>query len=100
MKYEEYETMLNDLVSNPDTMLTKIDAFKDAIKTDLTSLESLTNEKNDLDKRVRDLQDTNMKLYLSMGGASTPVEEESEEEKIANMSFEEYIEYVKTTEGN
>ena len=99
MKYEEYESLINDLVSNPDTMLQKVDAFKETLKTDLTSLESLTVEKGDLENRIRDLQDTNMKLYLSIGGAAAPEEEQSEEEKIADMSFEESIDYVKTTEA-
>ena len=99
MKFEEYDAMLTDLLSNPDTALTKVDALKDALKTDLTSLESLTTEKGDLETRIRDLQDTNMKLYLSQGGFAPEKEEQSEEEKIADMSFEEYIDYCKQQEA-
>lgn len=77
MVYEEYDKMLTDILSNPDTALANIGAFKDALKEDLTSLESAKVANGDLEKRVRDLQDTNMKLYLSQGGA--PIEEEEPE---------------------
>lgn len=101
MKFEEYEKIINDLVSDPDTMLVKVDGLKEAIKTDITSLESLTAEKSDLETRIRTLQDTNMRLFLSVTDGSVPENDEpSEEEKVADMDFEEYMAYVKSTEVN
>ena len=80
MKYEEYEQRINSALANADTAPTEFVNILSELKTDLTAKDSLETEKADLENRVRDLQDTNMKLYLSVTGGSADDEEEEEEE--------------------
>ena len=78
MKYEEYEQRINSALANADTAPTEFVNILSELKTDLTAKDSLETEKADLENRVRDLQDTNMKLYLSVTGGSADDEEEDE----------------------
>lgn len=76
MLYDDYEKRVTALISNPDQAPVTAQEILSEIKTDtekITSLEASIAEK---DARIRDLQDTNMKLFLSQ---STPVEDEPEE---------------------
>lgn len=78
MTYEEYEKRINGALANPDTAPTEFVNILSDLKTDLTAKDTLETEKTDLETRVRDLQDTNMKLYLSVTGTSDEDEEEDE----------------------
>lgn len=76
MLYDDYEKRVTALISNPDQAPVTAQEILSDIKTDtekITSLEASIAEK---DARIRDLQDTNMRLFLSQ---STPVEDEPEE---------------------
>lgn len=77
MKYDEYVTKINSVLSEPDTALTNVTGVLDELKADLTSKETLEAENETLKKRISDLQDTNMKLYLSITGTEeTPEDDE------------------------
>lgn len=78
MTYEEYEKRINGALANADTAPTEFVNILSDLKTDLTAKDALETEKTELETRVRDLQDTNMKLYLSVTGASDEDEEEDE----------------------
>lgn len=78
MTYEQYEERINKALANADTAPTEFVNILSELKTDLTSKDTLETEKTELETRVRDLQDTNMKLYLSVTGNSTEDEEEDE----------------------
>lgn len=78
MTYEEYEKRINGALANPDTAPTEFVNILSDLKTDLTAKDTLETEKTELETRVRDLQDTNMKLYLSVTGNSNEDEEEDE----------------------
>lgn len=78
MTYEEYEKRINGALANPDTAPTEFVNILSDLKTDLTAKDTLETEKTGLETRVRDLQDTNMKLYLSVTGNSDEDEEEDE----------------------
>lgn len=76
MLYDDYEKRVTALISNPDQAPITAQEILSEIKTDtekITSLEASIAEK---DARIRDLQDTNMRLFLSQ---SAPVEDEPEE---------------------
>lgn len=77
MTYEEYEKRINGALANADTAPTEFVSILSELQTDLTAKDNLEAEKAQLETRVRDLQDTNMKLYLSVTGGS-PEEEEDE----------------------
>lgn len=78
MTYGEYEKRINDALANVDTAPTEFVNILSDLKTDLTAKDVLETEKTELETRVRDLQDTNMKLYLSVTGNSDEEEEEDE----------------------
>lgn len=78
MTYEEYEKRINGALANPDTAPTEFVNILSDLKTDLTAKDTLETDKTELETRVRDLQDTNMKLYLSVTGTSDEDEEEDE----------------------
>lgn len=78
MTYEEYEKRINGALANADTAPTEFVNILSELKTDLTAKDALETEKTELETRVRDLQDTNMKLYLSVTGNSDEDEEEDE----------------------
>lgn len=78
MTYEEYEKRINVALANADTAPTEFVNILSELKTDLTAKDALETEKTELETRVRDLQDTNMKLYLSVTGNSNEDEEEDE----------------------
>lgn len=78
MTYEQYEERINNALANADTAPTEFVSILSELKTDLTAKDTLETEKTELETRVRDLQDTNMKLYLSVTGNSDEEEEEDE----------------------
>lgn len=78
MTYEEYEQRINNALANADTAPTEFVSILSELKTDLTAKDTLETEKSELETRVRDLQDTNMKLYLSVTGNSDEDEDEDE----------------------
>lgn len=78
MTYEEYEKRINGALANADTAPTEFVNILSELKTDLTAKDALETEKTELETRVRDLQDTNMKLYLSVTGSSDEDDEEDE----------------------
>lgn len=81
------------LLQNPDKVpegLSELDAYNSA----------LTKERDDLktaheadDKRIRDLQDTNMRLYLKQTGK---VEDEQEDDR---NDYEKLLDMFKTKDG-
>ena len=77
MKYEEYEAIAKTLTAEnaPDVVRQMLDG----IKVDTTAFESMVKTNEELDKKVRDLQDTNIRLFLSQTGKAdddSPSEEE------------------------
>lgn len=72
MKYEEYEQKINEVLSNPDTALANIAPIMGAIKEDTTALEAAAKENESLNARIKDLQETNIKLYLAQTGEPAP----------------------------
>lgn len=78
MTYDQYEQRINSALANADTAPTEFVNILSELRTDLTAKDTLETEKAELETRVRDLQDTNMKLYLSVTGNSTEEEDEDE----------------------
>lgn len=101
MTYNEYVEAINKVLAEPDTALVNIQTVTDELKTDLETFATVTAENEKLNQRIRDLQDTNMKLFLQTGGkAEQHEDEEDEATKIDEMSFDEYINYLKESEGD
>lgn len=66
MKYDEYEAIAQTLTTEnaPDVVKTLLNA----IKVDTQSMEALIKSNDEKDIKIRDLQDTNIKLFLSQTG--------------------------------
>ena len=91
MKYEEYEAKLNNVVKNPDSAATAVlDILKD-IKADTDTLASLEAGIAERDGRIRDLQDTSMKLFLRQTGdnGQTDQDEKTPDEMLDELFKEE-----------
>jgi len=98
MTKEEFRTGITSVLQNPDTALVGIEAFINAFDEQADSLAALTADKEESEKRIRDLQDTNMKLYLRQVGE--PEKEENDEPNIDEMDFDEYLQYLDTIDNN
>lgn len=76
MKYEEYKTIINDVIKSEK--LDQLVTVLDSIKEDLTTRDNYAKLNSEQETKIRELQDTNMKLFLAQTSAS-PVKEEPEE---------------------
>lgn len=89
MTWDEVEKKVTDLISNPDTAAEKAVSFLDDLKTDYSSFNSMTEKSEQDEKRIRDLQDTNQKLFLSVTGQ--PKEEEEEKEETQGIDWDKIL---------
>lgn len=88
MKLNDYVKLIEEIAKSPDD-LAKLDKLKDEITADLTNLETLSLENTNLTNKVKDLRDTNMKLFLKNG--ATVETTEPEKEKTNDEIFDELI---------
>lgn len=68
MTFDEYKTQILDLVEHPDTAAAKVQDFLKKVQEDRTAADSAVQKISDQDKRIRDLQDTNIALLLNQTG--------------------------------
>lgn len=80
MTYDELEKKVTEVLQQPDSALVNIMPVLKEIKADYESLVSLTSKVEQQDNRIRDLQDTNMKLFLSQTGQAKDKEDEDEDD--------------------
>lgn len=80
MTYEELEKKVTEVLQQPDSALVNIMPVLKEIKADYESLVSLTSKVEQQDNRIRDLQDTNMKLFLNQTGQVKDKEDEDEDD--------------------
>ena len=91
MTYDEYADKITNILSNPDTAPAEITPVLEALKEDLARLDAANGEIENLNGRVSDLQETNIKLFLSQnaGDGADEDEDEDEDEKEVEAFFEE-----------
>lgn len=82
MKYEDYEKIAKTLTTEnaPDV----VKQLLENIKADTESIEALSKSNDEKDAKIRDLQDTNIKLFLSQTGKAdddSPSDEELVEQE-------------------
>lgn len=97
MKYEDYEGIAQKLTAEnaPEVLKTMLDS----VKEDLAERDALKAVQAEQEAKIKDLQDTNIKLFLSQTGKAEQDEDtETEEEKIEQMSLDEYLSYIKESE--
>lgn len=82
MKYEDYENIAKGLTTENAPDIVK--QLLDNIKADTESIEALTKSNEEKESKIRDLQDTNIKLFLSQTGKAddgSPSDEELVEQE-------------------
>ena len=97
MKYEDYEGIAQKLTTENAPEVIKM--MLDSVKEDLAERDALMSVKAEQEAKIKDLQDTNIKLFLSQTGKAEQDEDtETEEEKIDKMDLKEYLDYIKESE--
>lgn len=90
MKLEEYEALKQTLTAeNAPVVLEQI--FSN-LKEDITERDSLAESIASKDAKIKDLQDTNMKLFLSIGKAANDEKEPEDEAKVLEDTVNNEIE--------
>lgn len=79
MTYDELEKKLTTILQQPDSALANVTPLLKEIKADYESIVSLTSKVESQDTRIRDLQDTNMKLFLAQTGQVSDKEEDEDD---------------------
>lgn len=97
MKYEDYEALAQTLTVDNAPAVMK--SLLDSVKEDLGERDALVAVKEEQEAKIKDLQDTNIKLFLSQTGKAEQDEDtETEEEKVEKMDLQEYLAYIKESE--
>lgn len=98
MTYDELQKKVTAVLQQPDSALVAIQPILEEIKADYETMVSLTDKVTKQDTRIRDLQDTNMKLFLAQTGQAPDAGKEEDEELegpdaidafVANLNKEE-----------
>lgn len=87
MKYAEYESMINKMISEPETAPVGAQALLEQLKIDTDAMESAQAAIADRDEKIRALQDTNIKLFMSQTGTV----EEAPEDESDDLDFETLV---------
>lgn len=90
MKYEDYEAKLTELVKNPDSAAVAVQDILKDLKADSETFASLEADIAVKDGRIRDLQDTNTKLFLRQtGGSEDQDDPEKSPDEVLNELFKD-----------
>ena len=93
MKYNDLKKRIIAATENPDTIQTTLMEVLEEVKADYDGIETLTQELEKANTRIRDLQDTNHKLFLAQTGSAD--DDEPEVEKPTGVGvFDEFKELV------
>ena len=92
MKYEDYEIKINESVKNPDEASVNLLEVLSELKEDLAKIETMQTVIEEKDTKIRNLQDTNMKLFLSQ--TSSVDEDNEEDELVGQEAIDAFIEEI------
>lgn len=93
MDYNTYESKLTSIVTNPESSPIVVQEILDDLKTDAATVESMAAELSAKDAKIRELQDTNAKLFLQVTGQSSDEEEPSDWSELeGDAALEAFIE--------
>lgn len=91
MTYQEYEAKINESLTNFDRAPEIMKGVLDELKKDTTTISSLTTQVGEQTKRIKDLQETNVKLFLRTGDGKKEEKEEPEVEKTPQDYMNDFI---------
>lgn len=78
MTYDEVRTRITDLIGNPDTAQEHAVGVLKDLEADYTNMDSMTAKVAEQDEKIKTLQDTNQRLFLSVTGQADEPEDEEE----------------------
>lgn len=84
---EEAKDYINKLVANPDTEMANAAGFLDQLCEVYDTIDSLTQADTDNKAKIRELQDTNIKLFIGQT-CSTQVDDVPQEKTIEDLAKE------------
>lgn len=80
MTYDEVKEKITGLISEPDKAAENAVGLLKDLEADYTNMDSMTEKSKADEARIRELQDTNQKLFLSVTGKPKDEEEPKEPE--------------------
>lgn len=86
MTFDEVKERITGLISEPDKAAENAVGLLDDLKNDYTTMDSMAEKSKADDTRIRELQDTNQKLFLSVTGQ--PAEKDEPEEKEPGIDWD------------
>ena len=78
MTIDEYRDKITNMIKNPETGGEAGAELIKSITEDLSTIDSMKAQLSESEKKIRELQDSNVKLFLSVTGQSKQEEEEEE----------------------
>lgn len=81
MTYDEVKEKITGLISDPDKAAENAVGLLSDLEADYTSMSSMAEKSKADEARIRELQDTNQKLFLSVTGSPAEAEDEPEEKE-------------------
>ena len=90
-KFKDYKERIDGILTNPDTALAEIGGIYEDLESDLTTLESMTDENGKLKDQIDDLRETNIRLYMQTTGEATEETGKESEEDAGEESVEEFF---------
>lgn len=94
MTFEEVKVKLTKLLETPDTALANLGPVLDEIKTDYEGFLSTTTHLQKAQDRIRDLQDTNMKLFLAQTGGSSDSNENDDDDLTGDEALKKFVDSI------
>lgn len=91
MKIEEYKTHLQKAVINPEKTAEIITNLLPELEKDLTEKESLVTLNSEQETKIRELQDSNVKLFLAATGGKPDGENTDPEDKTPAELQDEFV---------
>lgn len=89
MTFKQYKELIDEALTNADKAPANFKIIVEELQSDLTTMNSQVEKIVEQESRIRDLQDTNMKLFLSQ--TNTRPEEEIKEELSGQDAIDEFI---------
>lgn len=87
---DEYKQRLVGLTENPDKLQTNVDAIITDLTIDMTTLSTLTEKTKNDEQRIKELQDTNQKLFMKNNAPNTPPPEQDNGDKMLENILKRY----------
>jgi C4-type Zn-finger protein len=84
---EEAKEYINRLATNPDTEMANVAGFLDQLCEVYDTIDSLTQSDTDNKAKIRELQDTNIKLFIGQT-QRTQVDDVPQEKSIEDLAKE------------